>query len=337
MIDTSSAEVQKIIVHRVGNRTREEGYTLSTQEVNKTKYLGDLLLRHYLLPLANAKEAYNFYHESDIELNAIDRFAKQIFLEPSTFKGQSQNIAKHLYSASTHSKIVGGELIVILFKGLIVDGSNRDALGIYRIETRDSYLDVKDEAGALQLIERTGISLNRIQKGALILSHDIHVLAIDTLSHNTKYWLDSFLKVAPRSTPKTCAKVGGALLKAVSSKVSDPNAALELGNRLSKSIQESETISMGELKAISSAYVSQESLSGILSGLRDKSGFELSDDLALDTHYLAKNTKTVMKQTRIIDGISLVMSKANVSVSKIMVEKTPEGLQAVIDIEIVGG
>ena len=251
MFDVSSSKVDKVIVHRVGNRTREEGYTLSTQEVKRTEYLSDLLLRHYLVPLAKANDAYNFYHESDLKLNAIHSFAKQIFAESSTFGEQSQNIAKHLYSASTHSKIVGGELIIILFKGLIADGSTCDAIGIYRIETKDTYLDVKDDAGALQLIERTGISLDRIQKGALILSHDIHVLAIDSLSQNTKYWLDSFLKVAPRSTPKACARLGGTLLKAVSSKMSDPNAALELGSRISKTMQESDgTVSLVKLRRL---------------------------------------------------------------------------------------
>ncbi|WP_340124583.1 nucleoid-associated protein [Methylobacter svalbardensis] len=335
MIDISSAEVTKAIVHRVGNRIREEGYSLSTQEIKRTKDIDDILLRHYLSPLVKRNEIYDFYHESDIGLNTIYHFTKQVFANPSIFSEQSRNIAKHLYSASTHPKISSGELIIILFTGLVVDGTKCDALGIYRIETKDSYLDINDDAGAFQLIERTGISLEKMQKGALVLSSNYRVFAVDTLSQKTKYWMESFLKITPQSTPKVCAKVGGELLKAISSKISDPNSALELGNRISKSIEDSETISLGVIKKISSDYVEQDSLNEILSNLQVKSGFDLADELTLDSPAFAKYTKSLTKHTRIADGITLVMSNTSANISKIDIQKTQSGLFATIAIEIM--
>lgn len=335
MIDISSAEIAKIIVHRVGNRIREEGYSLSNQEVKRTKDIDDTFLRHYLAPLVRSNDIYGFYHESDIGLNAVYHFTNQVFAEPSSFSEQSQNIAKHLYSASTHPKISSGELIIIFFTGLIVDGVTCDALGIYRIETKDSYLDVDDDSGAFQLIERTGISLEKMQKGALVLSTDNRVFAIDSLSQKTKYWMESFLKITPQSTPKACAKIGGALLKAISSKISDPNAALELGNRISKSIEESETISLGAIKEISADYVDEDAFGEILSNLQGKSGFDLADNLQLDSPTFARYTKNVTKQTRIAEGITLVTS-ANSSISKIDIQNTENGLVATIAIDIMG-
>jgi hypothetical protein len=336
MIDISSAKVTNAIVHRIGNRVREEGYSLSTQEVKRTKEIDDILLRHYLSPLAKRNEIYGFYHESDIGLNAVHHFTRQVFATPSVFSEQSQNIAKHLYSASTHPKISSGELIIVLFTGLIVDGNNSDALGIYRIESKDSYLDISDDAGAFQLIERTGISLEKMQKGSLVLSSNNQVFAIDTLSQKTKYWMESFLKITPQSTPKACAKVGGDLLKAISSKISDPNSALELGKRISKSIEDSETISLGVIKEISADYVDQDSLSEILSNLQEKSGFELTDELTLDSPAFEKHVKSVTKHTHVADGITLVMSNANASVSKVDIQQTQNGLVATIAIEIMG-
>ncbi|MBL6987949.1 MAG: nucleoid-associated protein [Methylobacter sp.] len=335
MIDISSAEIAKIIVHRVGNRIREEGYSLSNQEVKRTKDIDDTFLRHYLAPLVRSNDIYGFYHESDIGLNAVYHFTNQVFAEPSSFSEQSQNIAKHLYSASTHPKISSGELIIIFFTGLIVDGVTCDALGIYRIETKDSYLDVDDDSGAFQLIERTGISLEKMQKGALVLSTDNRVFAIDSLSQKTKYWMESFLKITPQSTPKACAKIGGALLKAISSKISNPNAALELGNRISKNIEESETISLGVIKEISADYVDEDAFGEILRNLQGKSGFDLADNLQLDSPAFARYTKNVTKQTRIAEGITLVTS-ANSSISKIDIQNTENGLVATIAIEIMG-
>jgi hypothetical protein len=336
MIDISSAEVKNAIVHRVGNRVREEGYSLSTQEINRNKDIDDILLRYYLSPLAKRNDIYSFYHESDIGLNAVYHFTRQVFATPSVFNEQSQNIAKHLYSASTHPKISSGELIIVLFTGLIVDGNKSDALGIYRIESKDSYLDISDNAGAFQLIERTGISIEKMQKGALILSTDNQIFAVDTLSQKTKYWMESFLKITPKSTPKACAKVGGDLLKAISSKISDPNSALELGKRISKSIENTEKISLGDIKEISADYVDQDSLSEILNNLQEKNGFDLTNELTLDSPAFEKHVKSVTKHTRVADGITLVMSNTNASVSKVDIQQTQNGLVATIAIEIMG-
>lgn len=335
MIDISTALVTNAIVHRVGNRVREEGYSLSSQEIKRSKDIDDIFLRHYLSPLVRRNEFYSFYHESDLGLNAIHHFTAQIFKDTPAFYEQSHNIAKHLYSASNHPKISGGELIIILFSGVIVDGIACNALGIYRIETKDSYLDVSDDSGTFQLIERTGISLDKMQKGALVLSSDNRVFAIDSLSQKTKYWMESFLKIMPQSTPKACAKIGGDLLKAISSKISDPNEALELGNRIAKSIEESETISLGDIKEISADYLEQGSLDEILNNLQGKSGFDLADNLQLDSPAFAKYTKNLTKQTRIAEGITLVTS-AKSNVSKIDIQNTENGLVATIAIEIMG-
>lgn len=336
MIDISSAKVTKIIVHRVGNRIREEGCSLSLQEVEGTKDLNDTLLRHYLSPLVKKDKLYNFYHESDIGLNAIYHFAQQVFLSPSSFGEQSKNIAKHLYSVSTHPKISSGEVIIILFTNIIVNQVACDALGVYRIETKDSYLDINDDSGTFQLIEKTGISLEKMQKGALILSVDNQVFAIDSLSQKTKYWIESFLKITPQSTPKTCAKIGGDLLKEISSKISDPNAAVDLGNRISTSIEKSETISLGEIKEISADYVDQKLLDEILNNLQGKNGFSLTDDLMFDNPTFARCAKKITKQIRIAEGISLVTSNANTNISKIDIHHTDNGLVATIAIEIMG-
>jgi hypothetical protein len=148
--------------------------------------------------------------------------------------------------------------------------------------------------------------------------------------------MESFLKITPQSTPKACAKVGVDLLKAISLKISDPNAAIELGNRITKSIEESEIISLGDIKEISADYVDQNALGEILRHLQGKSGFDLTDELTLDSPIFAKQMKSKAKHIRIVDGITLVMSNVRANVSKIDVQKNQDGLLATIAIKISG-
>lgn len=53
MVDISSARIIKLIVHRIGNKLRDEGFTLSDQEAVRTPTLDDLLLKSYLAPASD--------------------------------------------------------------------------------------------------------------------------------------------------------------------------------------------------------------------------------------------------------------------------------------------
>lgn len=75
MIDISSAKVTKLIVHRIGNKLRDEGFTLSEHEIDHASTLDDLLLRNYLSAGIKQGELYDFYHESDLSLNVINHFS----------------------------------------------------------------------------------------------------------------------------------------------------------------------------------------------------------------------------------------------------------------------
>ncbi len=100
MIDISSARVVHCVVHKVGNRLREEGVRLSSDEIRRNADLHGTLLRHYLAPLAQERLANEFYHESDIGLNAVRQFSLRTFERPQDFVSHSQSVAKHLYSVS---------------------------------------------------------------------------------------------------------------------------------------------------------------------------------------------------------------------------------------------
>ena len=332
MIDISTASVSKVIVHRIGNKAREEGYQFSPDEAERTATLDSLLIKSYLEPMVDDAQVYELHHESDLALNTVYHYATAIFNDTDQFKTATESIAKHLYTASTHPNIVGGEFITILFEGVLSTGGSEKALGCFKIEGRSDYLDIEESDGTLSLVERIGISLDKVQKGALILSGGQTVHVIDHLSKKTKYWLETFLNAVPAGTPRVSAKAAGEFLKAVSGKVDSPADAVEFGQKIEEGMSGADSLSLGELKEISKAYIKDNEAEDIMKEVSGSSGLEMEDDRPIDTKELKRYTRSVIRRTRIAEGINLMLSGGNTQIASVDVEKTDDGLKAVIDI-----
>lgn len=108
MLDISSVKVKKVIVHRVGNKLRDEGFHISPKECPRSRTLDDLLVKSFLAPVVRSGLQYQLSHESDIALNTINHYTNRIFSDPKKFEASSEAIAKHLYACSTHPNVGGG-------------------------------------------------------------------------------------------------------------------------------------------------------------------------------------------------------------------------------------
>ena len=79
MIDINTASVSKVIVHRIGNKAREEGYQFSPNEAQRTATLDTLLIKNYLEPMVDDAQVYQLHHESDLALNTVHHYANAVF------------------------------------------------------------------------------------------------------------------------------------------------------------------------------------------------------------------------------------------------------------------
>lgn len=335
MIDISSAIIKKLVVHKVGNKLRDEGLILSHDETKHEKSLDNQLLKHYLAPVIRQGDNYDFYHESDLTLNVIFHYTNMIFLNNLTFVKHSQDIAKQLYSSSTHPNIGGGEFIVILFEDIRINEEKKQALGFFKIENKSNYLDIKDDNGSLTVLEKTGISLDKIQKGAICISGENKVYIVDSIGQKTKYWLDTFLKVVPTQTSKTFDKAVEKFITSIANSLEEPNEALKFSKELTDSLLE-DNLSIKDIKNISSHYIDERKVNGVLAGINDKIGFHLSDDDAIETKKLEKFSNNIVKKTRITKDISLLISNKKINVLSIDIQKTKDGIKTIIDIHQEG-
>ena len=170
MLNISSVKIEKIIIHQVGNGGREEACTFSESSIVPSESLESLLLEHYLLPLTKLEDTFEFnldevIQESDSDdsaenassVNVIAALSTKIFAEEESFQAISIQIAQHLYSVTNHPNISGGDFIIIHFSNIYDNAENSEALGIFKVESKDDYLDIFDNNGTLEFVEKEGI------------------------------------------------------------------------------------------------------------------------------------------------------------------------------------
>ncbi|MDO3525060.1 nucleoid-associated protein [Ralstonia pseudosolanacearum] len=333
MLDVSSARVTHCVVHRVGNRLREDGCEFSQQEVRGTAELHGTLLRHYLAPLAKSGEHFEFYHESDISLNAAKQFSTRVLVDAGSFLSVSQNIAKHLYSVSTHPSIAEGEFIVILFQDVRIDGVSHTALGLYKIEQRETFLDIERSNDSINLIELSGIPVTSIQKGALIVGGDVGIFVKESGSQQTKYWAELFLKARPRQTRKSTSKLAAEFVKQVCSRI-DVEAGMSLRRDLVEIFSTNETLNYRDVEEVSERYLDRNEVSRLTQQLEDHSGFSALSESTVDSALLTRQARSVFRQYPLGDGIGLTIANPKARLGKCSLSKTKNGYRAIIDIDL---
>ena len=204
MINSEFAKIEAIVLHKTGNKLNEEGIRFSKEPVRINELLEELLIKYFFSPFKQ-NEFYNLSHETDINLNEVYSYVSAIFDDPENLFEQSVNIAKHLYEQSVHPKIRGGELYVVYFKDCNIDGEPMDAVGIFKSETRETYLKIYPDGDGFGIDSDAGININKLDKGCLILNTEKEkgylAAVVDNLSKGGEalYWIDDFLHLRARS------------------------------------------------------------------------------------------------------------------------------------------
>jgi len=198
------ANFERIYTHFVGNKADEEGITISKTPLQlQDESLRGLLLNYFLQPFKN-KEYNHFHHEADINLNELYSYASAIFADPDSIYLQSINIAKHLYEQSKHPMIKGGELYVVYFDDCVIDGENTDAIGLFKSETKETFLKIFPQGDGYEAISDQGIDIRKLDKGCIIVNSEkengYKVCVVDQTnkSAEAQYWKDDFLKIISR-------------------------------------------------------------------------------------------------------------------------------------------
>lgn len=201
--DFSEAVLEEIVVHRVGSHAEDEGVQLTDSPLGELDADSLSLLRHYFLKSFKSEEFFGFHHESDLTLNETYNYVDEVFEDPDKLYLQSVKIAKHLYEESTHPNIKPGELYVAYFSYVLLGEERVDAVGIFKSESRQSYLKVFLKDGEADVDSDQGIDINKLDKGCIIFNSrkdmGYRVLVVDQTNKGQEahYWKEDFLRVKP--------------------------------------------------------------------------------------------------------------------------------------------
>lgn len=203
MLYTQEIQFSTLAVHKVGNKHNQEALTLSNEEVEVETELKELL-QHYFLTPFKTEEYFHFVHPTSINYNEVFSYVTAIFEQPEQLHAQSVELAKHLYEQSNHPNIKGGEFYVVHFSDCILDGETIDAIGLFKSENKDTFLQVKASNENFKIDSKQGININKLDKGCLIFNTEQengYVVAVVDNTNKTaeaQYWVDDFLQVEQR-------------------------------------------------------------------------------------------------------------------------------------------
>ena len=204
MFDFSNTIMSDIVVHKVGNKLREEKLQLSKQPLNLDDSIKELLHSYFLTPF-KSEACYQFAHESNLSLNEVYNYASQIFGNNEVFFEQSINIARHLFNESNHPKIKDGEFYAVKFRDCVIDDEICDAIGLFKSENKDTYIKVYQQNENFEIVSDSGVNIKKLDKGCLIFNTEqgtgYKIFIVDNLnkSGEAQFWRDNFLKIQLRN------------------------------------------------------------------------------------------------------------------------------------------
>ncbi|PIF45324.1 nucleoid associated protein NdpA [Chryseobacterium sp. 52] len=199
-MDFSNSTIFKSIAHEVGNKFRDEGIGYSDTDIDIQDNDTQILFTRYLLSSFKEDEFYNFFHPTDLLMNEVYVYVSNIFKNPSDFIEQSKSIALHLYNESTHPKVNKGELYIVFFKECRIEDEVVDAIGIFKSETKDSYLKAQKHKDNFVLVSDRGVNVDKLDKGCIIFNTERKngfkvTLVNSSRSDDAQYWKERFLQL----------------------------------------------------------------------------------------------------------------------------------------------
>lgn len=202
MFNFIEVNLEKLVIHQVGNKLRDEGVHVSPTALEmRDGNIEELLLKYFLTSFKD-KSFYKFFHEKDIQLNKVYQSVSSIFVDPSKFYNESVKILKHLYESSSYPKIKGGEFYMVYFTNCIVNEQKTDAIGIFKTEKKDTYLKITRYANEFAVGSEQCIDVKKLDKGCIIFNTNsddgYHMALVDQIkkvSEETLYWKDEFLQI----------------------------------------------------------------------------------------------------------------------------------------------
>lgn len=202
MINYNTGKISPLAIHHIGRKLEGEDLRLTDNRVALTgdPYLEQLVF-HYLLSKFKEPSFYNFRQESGG--NKVQELVAAAFEDQEQLMAHSKELAQLLYGSQEHPNIKTGELVVCHFEDILVEDELLEAIGIFKIESKASFLQLDEMQTSYKFTALEGLAMNGLDKGCLVLntekSDGYKVCVLDkTGNQEARFWKDTFLNVKER-------------------------------------------------------------------------------------------------------------------------------------------
>lgn len=202
-MEISNIEIKNCIIHRIGNKGREEDLLLSKHELDLDEKTRKQLNQFFLNSFRTDDEINQFTHDIDLQMNEVFVCSSNI-VAGEDFEKNSIGIAKHLFNQTMNPTIKNGDLFVTLLTGISVDGEVLRGVGIFKSERKDTFMEVDNvSASQISLRLQKGIAKNKLDKGCIIIGDEFNtgmkVLSYEHNNADADYWRNKFLSIKPKA------------------------------------------------------------------------------------------------------------------------------------------
>lgn len=198
MLDLSKCVLETAILHYIASPLEKVKSVISDNVINES----ELFQKAFFTLSFNRfeeNEICEFFHESELNLNEVYFFSREILKKSNDFIGNSQNIAKHLIEVSKHPNIKGGELLILKFIGARYVNKEVEILSIVKIEDKEQFLQVNNLNQRLTISSFRGINLKQNNKLGLVMSFKENdeslVFVKNRKQDDAVFWKENFLNV----------------------------------------------------------------------------------------------------------------------------------------------
>ncbi|MDS9473190.1 nucleoid-associated protein [Sporosarcina pasteurii] len=194
MLEVSEGKLMQYIMHGI-----DDTLILGDEVFTEPEVLMEAAFTQLAFSKVHFDQQYEFFHETDLDLHEIYTYAKTIFQEESNFLEQSQHIATHLHSVSTHPNIKSGDLFIGLFNNILMGTETKKVLSIVKIDDKEIFLDVKSEQNKMIVNGIDGINVRKINNAAVIVDmgpdEEPAIFIRTRRKEDIVYWQERFLKI----------------------------------------------------------------------------------------------------------------------------------------------
>lgn len=198
----SQPKITALALHYVGNQANDEPFLLSKKPFTLDSEMNQLLT-DWFIGAFKSEERYHFQDTIDLNYNRVYQIVSSIFDNPDRFFDCSVDLATFLYENCDHPKIKGGDFYVVRFEGQSIGTDSCDAIGLFKIENKETYITVEPDEDGFDISQLQGVNLRKMDKGCLILNHEreqgYYVMVVDNTNRSeAAYWVDDFLHLERR-------------------------------------------------------------------------------------------------------------------------------------------